>query len=153
MSRHHAIAMDFRNFVMTVKDVKAGPMRAAATMVAIAAFTPVFAAPNVPATTPQGITVIEVSRELSSSQPQILWLRLGDADGRTVFVSDSDGNGVSNCAGECAEEFPPLLAPHDAKPFGDWSLLHRDGGGRLWAYQSHPLYTWVKEKEPGEVAT
>jgi predicted lipoprotein with Yx(FWY)xxD motif len=145
--------MDFRNFIMSVKDVNAGLRRAAATMIAIAAFSPVIAASNVPATTPQGITLIEVSRELSSSQPQILWLRLGDADGRTLFVSDNDGNGISSCAAECAKEFPPLLAPRDAKPFGDWSLLHRVGGGRQWMYQSHPLYTWVQEKEPGEVAT
>jgi predicted lipoprotein with Yx(FWY)xxD motif len=31
--------------------------------------------------------------------------------------------------------------------------VRRSDGSQQWAYQSHPLYTWVKEKVPGEVAT
>ena len=50
-----------------------------------------------PATTPQGITLIEVVRELSSSQPELLWMRPGDPQGRTLFVYDQDAPGVSNC--------------------------------------------------------
>jgi len=31
--------------------------------------------------------------------------------------------------------------------------VRRADGTHQWAYQSHPLYTWSKEKTPGEVAT
>ena len=109
--------------------------------------------PGVRATTPPGVTLVEVVRELDYSSDQVLWTRLGDAGGRTLLLSHGDEPGISKCAGDCAVEFPPLLAPEDATPFGDWSLVRRTTGERQWAYQSHPLYTWSDEQEPGEVAT
>ena len=102
---------------------------------------------------PPGITLIEVVRELPSSSDLVLWIRPGDAGGRTLFISDADVPGVSNCLADCAAEFPPLLAPVGAQPFGDWSLVEQHDGRMQWAYQSHPLYTWVREKDAGEVAT
>jgi predicted lipoprotein with Yx(FWY)xxD motif len=99
-------------------------------------------------TNPQGITLVEVMRELPISQPEILWVRIGDANGRTVFTRDD-----AKCDAECAKEFPPLLAARGAKAFGDWSLLRQPGGQHQWAYQKQPLYTWSKEQVPGEVAT
>ncbi len=104
-------------------------------------------------TVPFGITMVEVARALFLSQPQVLWLRPGDVQGRTLFTYDPDGTGVSHCLAACAQEFPPLLAAAHAEPGGDWSLVRRADGARQWAYQSHPLYTWSKEKSPGEVAT
>lgn len=106
-----------------------------------------------PATTPQGITLIEVVRELSSSQPELLWMRPGDPQGRTLFVYDKDAPGVSNCTGECAKEWIPLAVMPGVKPFGDWTIIKREGGAAQWAYRSMPLYTWVKEEIPGDVAT
>jgi predicted lipoprotein with Yx(FWY)xxD motif len=107
----------------------------------------------VPPMVPPGVTLVEVVRELSTSSAQLLWVRPGDADGRTLLVSSKDQPGVSNCVGECATEFPPLLAGTGAKPFGDWTLVRRQDGAMQWAYQSQPLYTWVKEQEPSELAT
>src|SRR3974390_699471 len=46
---------------------------------------------QVTSTTPPGITLIEVMRDLPISEPQVLWLRPGDADGRTLFVYAQDG--------------------------------------------------------------
>lgn len=110
-------------------------------------------ASEIPATTPQGVTLVEVVRELPISQPEILWVRPGDADGRTLLTFHKDEAGVSRCTGECANEFPPLVAPRGAKAFGNWSIVKRDDGIRQWAYQSRPLYTWTGEQIPGEVAT
>ena len=92
-------------------------------------------------------------RDLPISEPQVLWLRPGDAEGRTLFIYGQDSGGKSNCGESCALEFPPLLAAAGAKPSMDWSLVRRSDGKLQWAYQSHPLYTWVKETVPGEVAT
>jgi len=104
-------------------------------------------------TTPPGITLVEVVRELSASAAQVLWVRPGDPDGHTLFTMDADGANASKCVDACAQEFPPLLAKAGAKPVGDWTLVKRADGSRQWAYLTKPLYAWSKEKEPGEVAT
>lgn len=104
-------------------------------------------------TTPPGITLVEVSQEQISSQPRVLWLRPGDAEGRTLLVSDADEKGRSKCVDDCATEFPPLLAPEAADALGDWTLVRRLDGQRQWAYHGKPLYTWSKEIIAGEVAT
>ena len=109
--------------------------------------------PGVPATTPPGVTLVEVTRELQTSSDQLLWVRFGGEDGATLLLSQNDAPDVSNCMDACAVEFPPLRATRDAVPFGDWSLVSRTDGPPQWAYRSHPLYTWSAEEEPGEVAT
>ncbi len=98
------------------------------------------------------MTLVEVVRELSSSAPEYLWTRPGDADGRTLFISLADQPGVSKCAEACAKEFPPFKAAAGAKSFGDWSIVRHADGSAQWAYKALPLYTWVKEEVPGDVA-
>ena len=106
-----------------------------------------------PQSVPPGVTLVEVVRELNASAAQLLWVRLGDAGGRTLLFRADSGPGEGGCIEECAEEFPPLLAPVDAGPFADWSPVRRPDGRLQWAYQSRPLHTWSLEEEPGEVAT
>ena len=106
-----------------------------------------------PPTVPPGVTLVEVVRELNASAAQLLWVRLGDADGSTLLFRADGGPGGVGCADECAVEFPPLLAPADAEPVADWSPVRRPDGRLQWAYQSRPLHTWSREEEPGEVAT
>src|SRR5579862_2784773 len=81
------------------------------------------AAPRVPATTPVGITLVEVVRELNASEPKLLWIRPGDAEGHTLLMFDHDSAKHSECTGACAHEFVPLRATRGARAFGDWSLL------------------------------
>jgi predicted lipoprotein with Yx(FWY)xxD motif len=104
-------------------------------------------------TTPPGVTLVEVVRELGNSQPQFLWLRPGDAAGHTLFSYNADDAQNARCVDQCAREFPPLVAPRGARAFGDWNLVRRSDGRQQWAYQGKPLYTWSMEKNPGEVAT
>ena len=107
----------------------------------------------VPQTVPPGVTLVEVTRALRASSDQVLWTRLGAADGATLLVSQADRPGVSTCLEECTEAFPPLLVTGDSTPFGDWSVIRRTDGTQQWAYQGSPLYSWVEEQAPGEVAT
>ena len=106
-----------------------------------------------PRTVPLGVTLVEVVRELNASAAQLLWVRLGDSAGGTLLFRADGGPGEVRCGDDCAVEFPPLLAPADAEPFADWSPVRRPDGRLQWAYQSHPLHTWSREEEPGEVAT
>ena len=108
---------------------------------------------GVASTVPSGVTLVEVVRELNASAAQLLWVRLGDAEGRTLLFRADGEPGEVRCIDECAVEFPPLLAPADAEPFADWSPVRRPDGRLQWAYQSHPLHTWSREEEPGELAT
>jgi len=50
----------------------------------------------------------------------------------------------------CADLWPPVLADEFAEPLGDWSLVERRDGTRQWAYDEQPLYTSVRDQEPGD---
>jgi predicted lipoprotein with Yx(FWY)xxD motif len=58
---------------------------------------------------------------------------LTDAKGMTLYTFDRDAPGKSNCNGQCAQNWPPLLASADAKPSGKWSVITRDDGAKQWA--------------------
>jgi len=104
-------------------------------------------------TTPAGITLIEVVRELPVSQPEILWIAIGSAEGGTLMFRDADGPDSSGCTGSCAEEFRPAQVHAGATASGEWSIVRRPDGTNQWAYQGRPLYSWSKEQVPAEVAT
>ena len=76
---------------------------------------------------------------------------LVDAKGMTLYTFDRDAAGKSACNGQCAQNWPPLIADASASASGDWSVVTRDDGAKQWAYKGKPLYTWVKDTKPGEV--
>ena len=78
---------------------------------------------------------------------------LADAKGMTLYAFDRDTTpGKSACNGQCAQNWPPLMASTtDAKPMGEWIIITRDDGGEQWAYKGKPLYTWSKDQKPGDV--
>ena len=51
----------------------------------------------------------------------------------------------------CADLWPAVLAPDDAKPVGNWSVIPRKDGGRQWAYDGLPIYTSSLDREAGDV--
>jgi predicted lipoprotein with Yx(FWY)xxD motif len=96
--------------------------------------------------TPVGITLVNVVQVVGVAPPDYLWTRLGDGNGKTLYISAADtAPGVSKCTEACAKEFPPVLADAAAVGFGDWSLVKRSEGTLQWAYQGKPLYTFAKE--------
>ena len=76
---------------------------------------------------------------------------LADAKGMTLYTFDRDAAGKSNCTGQCAQNWPPLVAAADAKPSGDWTVVTREDGAKQWAYKGKPLYTWTKDTKAGDV--
>jgi predicted lipoprotein with Yx(FWY)xxD motif len=76
---------------------------------------------------------------------------LADQKGMTLYTFDNDSKGKSNCYGDCATGWPPFTAPNDAKAEGDWTIVDRTDGTKMWAYDGKPLYTWFKDKKPGDV--
>ena len=89
------------------------------------------AAPGSTATTPLGVVYV-------------------DANGMTLYTYDNDAAGKSNCNGNCATNWPPLAAAADAVPEGDWTIVTRDDGTKMWAYEGKPVYLWVRDTAPGQ---
>ena len=75
---------------------------------------------------------------------------LTDAKGMTLYTFDKDAAGKSACNGPCATNWPPMMAPANAKVEGDWTIVTRDDGGKQWAFKGKPLYTWAKDTKPGD---
>jgi predicted lipoprotein with Yx(FWY)xxD motif len=74
-----------------------------------------------------------------------------DEKGMTLYIFDKDKANKSNCYGECAAKWPPYMADSHAKSEGEWTLVKRKDGSKMWAYEHHPLYTFVNDKKPGDV--
>ncbi|HXU58387.1 MAG TPA: hypothetical protein VN710_06535 [Verrucomicrobiae bacterium] len=82
-----------------------------------------------------------------TSQGQVI----STSNGMTLYTSDKDGPGKSNCYGECAQNWPPYLMNGVYKPFGKMTIVSRTDGTQQWAYDGKPLYTFVQDKAPGEI--
>ena len=74
-----------------------------------------------------------------------------DPQGMTLYTFDKDSGGKSMCNDDCAKNWPPLMAPADAKADGKWTAIKRDDGKMQWAYGGKPLYTFIKDEKPGEM--
>ena len=70
-----------------------------------------------------------------------------NADGLALytFKRDREQPGKSLCNFGCQELWPPLPAPEDADPVGDWSVVERDDGSYQWARQGSPVYTNARD--------
>ncbi|HUC52085.1 MAG TPA: hypothetical protein VMA30_22070 [Xanthobacteraceae bacterium] len=77
---------------------------------------------------------------------------LVNGDGMTLYTFDNDSKDKSNCNGQCANLWLPLIATTDAGASGDYSLITRSDGRKQWAYKGKPLYGWTKDKKPGDTS-
>jgi predicted lipoprotein with Yx(FWY)xxD motif len=76
---------------------------------------------------------------------------LVDGKGMTLYVFDRDATDTSNCNGQCATNWPPLMAGAATVGSGGWSIVTRSDGGKQWAYKGKPVYTFSKDTKPGDV--
>jgi len=75
-----------------------------------------------------------------------------DAKGMTLYTFDKDTvAGKSMCNDKCATEWPPLLAAAGATASGEWTVVTRSDGSKMWAFKGQPLYTFLDDKAPGDV--
>lgn len=71
-------------------------------------------------------------------------------NGMTLYTFARDTDGKSACNGQCATNWPPLMAPDAAKSMGGYSVVTRDDGKKQWAYKGAPLYYWAKDAKAGD---
>ncbi len=50
----------------------------------------------------------------------------------------------------CTATWPPLFAPDDAKPLGQWTVVTRSDGKKQWAYNKQPVYSSILDSRPGD---
>jgi len=79
---------------------------------------------------------------------------LVDASGMSLYLYTQDAPSMSNCYGQCATAWPPLLtdtAPTgpDAVAAGLGTTTRTDGSTQV-TYNGMPLYYWAKDQKPGD---
>ena len=72
-----------------------------------------------------------------------------------LYTYDADPAGQSVCVDGCAYRWPPLIAPADAKPVGDWTPIMRTDHRLQWAYKGKPVYARYHDDpdNPGSLGT
>ena len=77
---------------------------------------------------------------------------LVDAQGMTLYTFDRDvpASGKSNCNGDCAQMWPPLVWVGAGAPSGAFTILTREGGAKQWAYKGKPLYLFSGDVNPND---
>ncbi len=90
------------------------------------------------------------------TQDAELGIVLTTPDGMTlyVFTNDRSGSGKSSCDDPCAANWPPFTAEEpltlpEGVP-GELALITRDDGTSQVTYDGMPLYTFVKDEQPGD---
>lgn len=89
----------------------------------------------------------KVVKKASSSKGEILV----NGKGMSLYTFKKDKPGDSNCNGKCAMNWPPVKAKVAGMKEGKFSVIKRDDGSLQWAHNGMPLYTWIKDKKPGDV--
>ena len=77
--------------------------------------------------------------------------------GRTLYLFEKDKSPKSTCSGECANDWPPLMA--SGKPAADTGVkasmlgtTKRSDGKEQVTYNGHPLYTFTGDQNPGDTS-
>ncbi len=79
------------------------------------------------------------------------------ANGHTLYLFEGDKNGKSNCKGDCAGSWPPLMSSGKPKAGSGVNasllgLTTREEGGTQVTYNGHPLYEFIADKERGQTS-
>ena len=92
---------------------------------------------------------------LEVSQTGDLGEFLVDAEGMTLYMFTKDTKNTSNCYGDCATAWPPVLSEGEPT-LGEGldaelvSTTERTDGATQVTYGGWPLYYWVKDAAPGD---
>jgi predicted lipoprotein with Yx(FWY)xxD motif len=82
---------------------------------------------------------------------------LVDSKGMTVYLLTSDTPGHSNCNATCLKFWPPVLAPSGASVpsisgiSAPLAVTKTTSGASMLTAGGWPLYTFLKDKAPGDV--
>lgn len=90
----------------------------------------------------------------TESGSQGIWLT--NSSGRALYVYTKDKGSTSECYGECATAWPPLLATGQVTISGKFTVPHdlgtttRTDGTKQVTYGGHPLYYFAGDATAGQ---
>lgn len=80
---------------------------------------------------------------------------MADADGNTLYFFSLDSKGLSNCNGECLDNWPVFyeenLTLDEGLDANDFGVITRDDGSMQTTYKGWPLYTYIGDANSGDV--
>jgi len=74
-----------------------------------------------------------------------------ERDDLTLYTFDNDPINNSACAGECINNWPPLLADAGAMATAPLSIVEVSNGNMQWAYKGKPLYFFINDTVAGDI--
>jgi predicted lipoprotein with Yx(FWY)xxD motif len=78
------------------------------------------------------------------------------ANGHTLYLFTQDGKNKSNCTGQCAQVWPPLLVTGKPRAGQGVSAAKlgdiKRGKGHQVTYAGHPLYLFASDTAPGQTS-
>jgi predicted lipoprotein with Yx(FWY)xxD motif len=78
---------------------------------------------------------------------------LVDANGRTVYMFSPDSSGKSTCDSSCLQYWPPVAPGKAASTVtGKVASTSTTAGGKIATVAGWPLYTFIQDQQPGDVA-
>jgi predicted lipoprotein with Yx(FWY)xxD motif len=99
-------------------------------------------------------TIAPETVALSSSE------ELGDfligSNGMTLYIFANDTEGTSNCADDCAVNWPPVTVSAETRLVagngieGELATIERADGDLQLTYNGFPLYYWKNDAQPGD---
>jgi predicted lipoprotein with Yx(FWY)xxD motif len=91
-------------------------------------------------------TAVPVQVAVVRNRPMLV-----DLKGMTLYYFDRDDSGnKSTCDGKCTEKWIPVTASANAQASGDFTVITRSDGSKMWAFRYRPLYSSRADKAPGE---
>lgn len=81
--------------------------------------------------------------------------RLVDSKGMTVYYFTKDSIGKSACSGECLTKWPVVPSEAVKAETGldpaQFGTITREDGAKQVTFRGYPLYTFFKDKMPGDI--
>lgn len=71
--------------------------------------------------------------------------------GYHVSYGDAKLVGTKGCSDDCTKSWLPVAAPANAQGWGFWEVYTRADGSKQWAYKGSALYTYVGDRDPGDI--
>ena len=105
-----------------------------------------------------GIGMVGQARAAASLVQTAPSQMLVTAKGMTLYLFTPDTKNQSNCTGNCAKIWPPLVVPSGmtaptslAGLSGVFATMSRADGTTQLTYDGSPLYTFAKDAKPGDI--
>ena len=94
-------------------------------------------------------TVLLGKRAVETGKEPVTYLV--DDYGVALYLNTPDGVDVSNCAGRCAEVWPPfkkekIVVPSTLKDYDFKNISREDGLGPQVSYKGYPLYYFIQDE-------